>query len=225
MNPTKINYILSQDNLKKLKNIAFHEAGHAAAIYLNNKARNLPPILFQIILKDIRAKDENLSATREIDNDCIASIEGGRLIHSFPSEIDLTDSYITAFEADIVNLLVGPLAESKYVHECDDEVFSARLVNISALNNYCGRDDLALANTYLRSLYPNQQQHNEKLHQLFITAFNFVNDHNNWQAILRLANYIHECNKNIIGYDEVISILEPMEAHNYSTPKIDPETD
>ncbi len=26
--------------------ITFHEAGHAAAIYLNNKARMLPPIFF-----------------------------------------------------------------------------------------------------------------------------------------------------------------------------------
>ena len=32
--------------------ITFHEAGHAAAIYLNNKARMLPPIFFQIVFKE-----------------------------------------------------------------------------------------------------------------------------------------------------------------------------
>jgi DNA-binding ferritin-like protein (Dps family) len=35
--------------------ITFHEAGHATAIYLNNKARNLPPIFFQIVFKEIEA--------------------------------------------------------------------------------------------------------------------------------------------------------------------------
>ena len=33
------------------RRIAFHEAGHATAIHLNNKARNLPPIFFRLCLR------------------------------------------------------------------------------------------------------------------------------------------------------------------------------
>jgi hypothetical protein len=33
------------------KRIAFHEAGHATAIHLNNKARNLPPVFFKLRLR------------------------------------------------------------------------------------------------------------------------------------------------------------------------------
>ena len=38
---------LSQDKLIEHKQrVAFHEAGHAAGIHLNNKARRLPPVFF-----------------------------------------------------------------------------------------------------------------------------------------------------------------------------------
>ena len=34
------------------RRIAFHEAGHAAGIHLNNKARQLPPVFFNIVIKN-----------------------------------------------------------------------------------------------------------------------------------------------------------------------------
>jgi hypothetical protein len=43
-----ISSILDQDLIKQ---IAFHEAGHAAAIYLYNKQKQLPPVYFQITIK------------------------------------------------------------------------------------------------------------------------------------------------------------------------------
>jgi hypothetical protein len=39
--------------MEQKQRIAFHEAGHAVAIHLNNKARKLPPIFFRIIFNDL----------------------------------------------------------------------------------------------------------------------------------------------------------------------------
>ena len=40
--------VLDQDLIKQ---IVFHEAGHAAAIHLYNKQKQLPPVYFQITIK------------------------------------------------------------------------------------------------------------------------------------------------------------------------------
>ncbi len=54
MKRNKIIEALGQDKLvEQKKRIAFHEAGHAAGIYLNNKSRQLPSVFFNIILKDM----------------------------------------------------------------------------------------------------------------------------------------------------------------------------
>lgn len=193
------------------ENIVFHEAGHATAIYLNNKTRNLPPVFFKIILgSDDDEQNKDSIFSRPFDSDCIAKIEGGRLIHSFQPLTDVTDDYITAFETDIINLLAGPLAEAKHVHQCDDEFFSSRLVNLHSLNYYGGRLDLALANEYLQSLYTSQQQQEKKLQQLFLAAFEFVNNPDNWLAISRLTHYIIQSNKRIFDFEVVESVLDSV---------------
>jgi hypothetical protein len=60
-------------------------------------------------------------------------VEGGCLIHSLPVtliesanyfSLDEQDSYRTAFEADMINLLAGPPAEAKHVALHDNECFS-----------------------------------------------------------------------------------------------------
>ena len=204
--------------------IAFHEAGHATAIYLNNKARNLPPVFFQIMLKDLNGKsEEELRDYQATDDDCIARVEGGRLIEWLPSSIDalvhktpdqndavmhFIKDYMVAFEADIINLLIGPLAEAKYIYKTDGELFNHQLVNLHALKNYGGSSDLALANEYLQSFSACKQQQDKKLDELFVLAFNFINDWANWAAITRLADYILNNNKNIISCEEVISLVE-----------------
>ena len=44
-----------------IRQIAFHEAGHATAIYLYNKQKQLPPVYFQITIKALdRLKDSSL---------------------------------------------------------------------------------------------------------------------------------------------------------------------
>lgn len=206
MKANKVQPIFDRKNYKVFsQNIAFHLAGHAAAIYLNNKAQNLPPVFFQITLKDIKPRQDR-------DPNFQRLLEGGRLIETLPCSEDLTDDYITAFDADIVNLLIGPLAEAKYVHECDNEPFTQNLITLTALIHYGGCDKIALVYEYLQSLYASKEQQDEKLHSLFGLAFNFVNAHGNWQAITHLANHIHASNKNIIRYEEVVSVLESREA-------------
>ncbi len=95
-----------------------------------------------------------------------------------------------AFEADIINLLIGPLAEAKHVSNRDDELFNHQLVNLKALKNYGGGSDLALAHEYLESFSASKQQQDEKLDELFAVACDFVSDQANWKAITKLANYI-----------------------------------
>jgi len=225
----KRNKLFSQDKLLERKQcIAFHEAGHAAAIYLNNKARNLPPVFFQILLKDLNAEsEESVMVYQVTQNDCIARVQGGRFIESLPSSIDalvhdLTDhndamiplmrDYMIAFEVDIVNLLIGPLAEAKYIAETDDELFNHQLVDLDALKNYGGSSDLELAREYLQCFSACKQQQDKKLDELFTVAFNFITNRANWAAIAKLANYILNSNKNLISCEEVVSLLEPVPA-------------
>ncbi|MCK9395053.1 MAG: hypothetical protein M0Q44_05635 [Methylobacter sp.] len=217
---------LSQEKLLDHKQcIAFHEAGHAAAIYLNNKARHLPPVFFQIMFKDLNnGSEEDIIVYQVTHDDCIARVQGGRSIESLPSPIDtlvhetadnnndamthLTKDYMLDFEMDIINLLIGPLAEAKHIANTDDELFNHQLVNLKALKNYGGNSDLELANKYLQSFSACKQQQAEKLDELFAVAFNFITDRANWTAITKLANYILDSNKNIISCEEVVTLLD-----------------
>lgn len=195
--------------------IAFHEAGHAAAIYLHNKARNLPPIFFQIQLHDLKSVS--------MPYDCLAKVDGGRFIEALPVSIetlvhDLSDNnhvmaplmndYMAAFDADIVNLLIGPLAEAKFIAETDDEPFSKELVVLSALKHYGGSSDLELVHEYLRCFSADEVLQEQKLAKLFTVAFEFVHNRKNWQAITKLANYIMASDKNTIDCNEVALVLE-----------------
>ena len=225
MNRNNITDIPTHNRLQQHKQcIAFHEAGHAVAIYLNNKARNLPPVFFQIVFNEkSEATDYDELIYQATHDDSIAKVEGGRLIQSLPYSIDglvhklidhneamapLVRDYICAFEADIINLLIGPLAEAKHVYNRDDELFNRKLVDLRALKNYGGNSDLALAYEYLESYSTNIQQQDEKLDELFTLACDFVSDYSNWKAITKLAKYILESNKNLISCEEVVSILE-----------------
>jgi len=219
MKRNKIIDISSQNRLKLHQQyIAFHEAGHAAAIYLNNKVRNLPPVFFKITFKGINgARDYDVIIYQTTHDNCIARVEGGRLIESLPLSVDdflhdtpnaLMQDYRVAFEADITNLLIGPLAEAKFIINGDDKLFNHQVVNLKALNNYGGGSDLALVREYLESFSASKQQQDEKLDELFTVAIDFVNDDANWKAISKLANYILESKKNIISCEEVVSILE-----------------
>jgi hypothetical protein len=201
-----------------IRQIAFHEAGHATAIYLYNKQKQLPPVHFQITIKPLdRQKDSPLNNCSLSYDHYAAVVEGGRLIHSLPVALIESahyfsageqDAYQTAFEADMINLLIGPLAEAKHVALRDDEQFNARLVNINALHNYGGTSDLNKVYEYLDIFIAARSRHQEKMAELFDQAFQFINSPIHWRAIERLAGYILNNKENIISCEEAIAVLD-----------------
>jgi hypothetical protein len=229
----KRNKIIKTSNLDKIiefkRLTVFHEAGHAAGIHLNNKARCLPPLSFKIVFKETDCmEDADVQGFQTHHNDCSARVEGGRLIELLPlficspvcesiepkgSILQWDKGYRAKLEADIVNLLIGPLAEAKYVAETDGELFNHRLVNLKALKNYGGSSDISLVNKYLQHLSADEQQRDGILDELFMEAFDFVNNNENWAAITKLAHYIFESSKDIICYEEIILMLDQAIAH------------
>ncbi|MGZ8189798.1 MAG: hypothetical protein ACXWTS_01065 [Methylococcaceae bacterium] len=206
----------SQISSKELsRKTAIHEAGHAAAIYLGNKQKQLPPVFFQIFID--RDSDEFNSPENQAKAKSCAKIEGGRLIHTLPSSIEEATSdfslqqkenYLQAFEADIINLLVGPLAEANYVAMRDGETINPRLVNLNALHNYGGTSDLEIVNEYIKCFIPNNIHREKKIFELFLAAFSFINELSNWYAITVLADYILANSNNIIDCEEIINVLD-----------------
>jgi hypothetical protein len=210
-----ISSILDQDLIKQ---IIFHEAGHAAAIYLYNKQKQLPPVYFQITIKKTNHLLGRSFANKAVTRDhFVAMVEGGCLIHSLPItliesanyfSVDEKDTYRTAFEADMINLLVGPLAEAKHVALRDNEYFSKNLINVNALHNYGGTSDLEKVYDYLVNFISDNSLHEEKMAELFSKAFQFIDSPVYWKAIEQLAGYIIDNAKNTISCEETIAVLD-----------------
>jgi hypothetical protein len=207
--------VLDQDLIRQ---IVFHEAGHAAAIHLCNKLKQLPPVYFQITIKKPNYPLADPFPCRAVTDDhFVAWIEGGCLIHSLPVTLiesanyfssDEQDAYRTAFEADMINLLVGPLAEAKHVALRNNERFSKNLVNVNALHYYGGKSDLEKVYEYLENFISDNSLHEEKIAELFNKAFQFIDSHVHWKAIERLACYILNNTKNTISCEEAIAVLD-----------------
>ena len=202
-----------------LRQTAFHEAGHAAGIYLHNKQKQLPPVYFQITIKALdNQTDPHFNAVTSGVDTFSAVLEGGHLIQSLPVALlesanyfsvnEQDDAYQTAFEADMINLLIGPLAEAKHVALRDNELFNRQLVNIHALYNYGGTSDLNKVYEYLDIFIADRSRHQEKLAQLFNQAFEFISSPVYWKAIERLANYILSNKENIISCEQAIAELD-----------------
>jgi hypothetical protein len=196
------------DYIELRRKTAIHEAGHAAAIHFGNKQKQLPPVFFRIVINDYSYSS---------DDNCITKVDGGRLIHTLPSSIKEAccnfsaaqkHAYQQAFEADIINLLVGSLAEANYIAQRDNEMISPSLVPLNALHNYGGSSDLEIVNEYLQCFSGNEIQQEKKVIELFLAAFDFINEWSNWYAIIALADYILENDKNIIDYEEVVAVLD-----------------
>jgi CheY-like chemotaxis protein len=204
--------------------IAFHGAGYAVAIYLNSKAKNLPPKSFQITFKDLNGNpEENQMEYHTTQVNCIVRAEAGELVELIPSSIDalvqtttghndaksqLIKDYMSAFDTDLINRLIGSLAEAKHIADIDNELFNQQLVNLEALKNYGGSTDLILIAKYIQSFSADKQQQDKKLQEIFGIAFNFINDPAHWTAIKKLANYILNNNKNIINSEEIALLIE-----------------
>lgn len=211
------------------KRTAYHLAGHSAAIYLGNKHKQLPAVHFQIIIKPKDEDGQQDDGFSRIKGKCRAQIQGGRLIQSVPvsfseATVGLSSSqqeeYLCAFEADVINLLAGSLAEAKFVAVHDGEVFTPNIVNLAALHFYGGSSDLEVINEYMDSFMFQKEKRDKKLSDLFLAAFGFVNKPSNWQAISALAECIQDEPKEIIHCEDVITFFDNYfveENRNYST--------
>jgi len=205
------------------KQTAIHEAGHAAAIYLGNKQKQLPPVFFQILIQDTPHESfwPCRAGTPSAAMTCFAKVEGGRLIHTLPSSLPEAtrrfsplerQAYQSAFEADIVNFLAGPLAEAKYVASCDDEIFNPRLVNLDALHFYGGTADVALAKEYLDCLSAEPREKERLIAELFMSAYQFISQRSHWRAITALADFILSSGNNVIACEDIIRVLDAQTA-------------
>ncbi|MGD0958810.1 MAG: hypothetical protein ABSB19_03290 [Methylomonas sp.] len=204
-------------NNEFIKEIAFHEAGHAAAIYFGNKQKGLPAIDFRIHINPLTTAF-NLSEPADAQpKNYAAKVEGGRLIPILPStHAKWTNQNLAAemplaehvFEADIVNFLSGALAEAKYVSQRDGEQINHWLVNLNSLKFYGGLSDLQIINDYLNCFLDSSELREIKVSELIRAAYNFINDSKNWSTISGLAEHIMTAEKHIIEYDEIIDVLE-----------------
>ena len=189
---------------------AMHEAGHAAAIYFGNRQKMLPPVFFQIVVSPCLCSTEQ-------QHHCATWVDGGRLIHTLPSSLEEAthnfslaqqQAYRLAFEADIVNLLVGSLAEANYIAQRDNELISPHLLPLDVLPNYGGAFDLEMVQQYLNCFISDKTEQDKKVTELFWQAFEFVNDWSHWYAITALSNMILNNQNGILEYDEIADVLE-----------------
>ncbi len=199
------------------KRIAYHQAGHAVAIYLGNKQRQLPAVYFQILVKHLDAEIQFNDRIARPSGKYIAKVEGGRLIQNLPLSFNEATNYFShtqleeyqrAFEADVINMLVGSLAEAKYVADRDDEIFNINLINLSALHFYGGNSDLEVITEYMECFLLDEAVRQQKLADLFAAAFRFVSKRTNWCAIAALAQFILAEPKGVINCEEIIVFLE-----------------
>jgi len=207
---------VSQTTDNKLsKKIAMHVAGHVVAIYHGNRQKPFSPF-FQILVNR-HSNDFQLSWPLTCLNDkSIANSDDYRRILALPVTIKKPAWPISSeemqlaemtFEADIISLLAGPLAEAKYEAMCDGEPINPRLVNLNALHYYGGSSDLEMVNEYLECFITDQDEREKKISGLFLEAFSFINDRTSWLVITMLANYILTTRKNFIDYEEVVPYL------------------
>lgn len=181
------------------KRAAYRQAGRAIAICLGNRQKQLPDVHFQITIKPQTVNAQpRARASRHLGHYTV-TLEGGRLIqslpHSFADSVQFLsgpdqEQCLRAFEADVVNLLTGPLAEAKYVALRDGKPFNATLLYLGALQFYGGKATVDAITEYLECLVPDQAGRNQKLAGLFLATYSFINQPANWGAITALAEYI-----------------------------------
>mgnify|MGYP006279536273 CR=1 FL=1 len=211
MKPNHDSNFSSPTDADLVTQIAFHEAGHAAGIYLYNKQKRLPALFFDI-QQHAAALDKPFTMQRDA---FIAHVEGGYLIDNLP--IDLLESasfysdvpidpYQASFEADMVNLLVGALAEAKHVALRDGLIFDVS--NVATLQVFGGASDLDKVYGYLERFVANAKQREILLINLLAKAWAFVNTPSNWLAIERLAEIILANPQQTISSEMVIAVLD-----------------
>lgn len=210
---------LKTSNFQELATqIAYHEAGHATAIYLYNKQQQLPPIFFQIHIKSPEHIQELIAEKKYLQaSDVAAAIEGGCLIENIALNLPVSSNeipssekteYLQALDADVVNLLAGSLAEKNYQIQRDNEVINADLLNIETLSSYGNHSDMQKVNIYLNTFSDCPLQRQQKLSQLLKQSFNFITHRRTWKAVEAVAAYILESQKQQIHCEEIFKVVD-----------------
>jgi hypothetical protein len=214
---TPINPIIPSTGIETRN--AYHLAGRIAAIHLRNSQNNLPSVHFQVLINSsFNPESVNANQLPRMPLKYLATLEGGRLIQDLPRCFNSAVHLLTdaekqqcqcAFEADVINLLAGSLAEAKYVAQQDGEVFNANLVYIGALKFYGGALDLETVDEYMNCLCSDDAfERKKKLAELFLAAYCFVNNRANWQTITRLATGLCHCTSAKVSCEDLIALLE-----------------
>jgi len=203
-------------NIKDLEQrIAYHEAGHATAIYLYNKYKQLPPIFFQICVKNNLQK--SLAKDVDLSHSVAAKVEGGRLIENLPlsfiasqKEMSLEEKqgYYTALDADMINLLTGSIAEAYFLSDNDGEILNAQMLSRHALSRYGSDSDLQSIDDYLKYFSPCPLQREQQFTVLLEIAFEFITQTKVWKAIAAVAQLILTADKNIIRCEEIFEVVD-----------------
>jgi len=213
--------MLSKIPISNLKDVrretAFHEAGHATAIYFGNKQQELPAIFFDIYIDSEKAHSNSSTFSKTINNQFAARLEGGRLISMLPMSFasatrhmstDQIGIYERAIKADIMNILAGPLAEAKYVSLRDGELINHRLVGFDSLHFYGGLSDYTTINEYLDFWINDETLRIKTIQELTQNAYHFINNGLHWYCISTLSDYILNSKNTKIGYQEISEILD-----------------
>jgi hypothetical protein len=83
------------------------------------------------------------------------------------------------------------------------------LVNLNALRFYSGNSEIELVNKYMECCLPDEAEREQKLAELFLAAFSFVDDSNNWRKITVLAEFIQcQTKAGVIPCEDLISLLD-----------------
>jgi len=196
--------------------VAYHEAGHATAIYLYNKYKNLPPIFFQVCIETNLQKQLNNSDNFN-QNHIAAKIEGGYLIENpllslstnqAQMSLQAKKSYAMALDADVINLLAGSVAEAYYLSTHDGETLTASMLTVEALENYGAYSDFQKINTYLSYVSPCIKQQTQHLNKLLHETFNFMTQPKLWLAVESVAKLFLSTENNIIACEEIFAVID-----------------
>lgn len=200
--------------------IAYHEAGHATAIYLYNRQQRLPPVFFKVHVK----KHENIrqlmaeKAGQETPA-VAATIEGGCLIENLTLNLaascgemsaDEQAAYYQALDADVINLLAGSIAEKNYVIQRDNEVINAELLNAEALVCYGNYSDMQKVGHYLEFFSDCPLQQQQKLNRLLKVSFNFITHPKTWKAVQAVAEFILETQQQSIHCEQIFKVIDAV---------------
>jgi hypothetical protein len=196
--------------LEILEADAYYLAGQAVAICLGNQQKQLPAVHFQICLNPCNGNQpECLPCLRKTYT---SSLEGGRLIQSLPmyfakaknpqfSFEQAENQY--ALEADVMNLLAGPLAEAKYNAAQNGKVLNQNGLMLSTLCYYGPDSVTEPVNDYLECCFEHPAERKHKLIELLKASFNFINDNAIWGQVKALAAYILAQSKTVIDCEEI----------------------